>query len=249
MGNSDPELVQQERSLIGRADLVIASSKLMAEALPLPPGKDAIVIPNGADSRAFEYAPLEPVPASLCSIPAPRIGYVGSINDKVDLGCIAAVAQAKPDWHWCIVGRIMNSVNFQESTNKALEHCRQLRNVHFLGEFPASDLPALVNHMDVNTMMYRTDGEGWWKNIYPLKMHEYLATGKPVVSSCVDAVLPFSAVVDILPETASVDDWVACLENAIDGSGAGDDQSRRQVARANDWNNRVDVLSGLLRGL
>jgi glycosyltransferase involved in cell wall biosynthesis len=249
MGKLKPELVEQERELVERADLIITSSSLMAEALPLPAGKAAVVVPNGADSSAFERGATESVPAVLRSIPTPRIGYIGSINDKVDMARIAAIAESRPDWHWCIAGRVMAVNNFQERTLRGLEQCRQLPNVHFLGEFPAAALPALVNHMDVNTMIYRTDGEGWWKNIYPLKLHEYLATGKPVVSARVEAVLPFSTVVDIVPEGGTVDQWIVRLDQAILGQGVGAPESRRAVARANDWNQRVDMLEKLLQQL
>ena len=122
------------------------------------------------------------------------------------------------------------------------EMCRQLPNIHFLGEKHYTELPAYMSHMDVNTMCYRSTGEGWWKDIYPLKMHEYLASGKPVVSAALQSVQPFSHVIDIAQTT---EEWGAALKLALSG-GVGTVEERREVAEENSWDRRVNQLDGWL---
>ena len=240
------QLAQQERTLVKRADIIIASSQLMASSLPSTENKPVTIIPNGADSHAFSNAGGEPVPKILSAIPAPRIGYIGTINDKVDLPLLANIATARPDWHWCIAGHVVPLKYFRSDNMAALERCRSLNNVHFLGAYPTNQLPSLVNHMNVNTLIYRTIGSGWWKNVSPLKLHEYLATGLPVVSADVNSVREFGAVVDI---ANSQPDWIDALDRAISGLGMGSPTLRRKVAFENDWNERIDRIEILLKEL
>jgi glycosyltransferase involved in cell wall biosynthesis len=111
--------------------------------------------------------------------------------------------------------------------------------VHFLGSKPHTDVPRYLQNVDVNVMCYRTSEGGWWTDIYPLKLHEYLAVGKPVVASDIDAVREFSAVVAI---AATTKDWIAALTKAIEGTGVGNVAERQLVAGMNSWDERVDTL-------
>jgi hypothetical protein len=88
-------------------------------------------------------------------------------------------------------------------------------------------------------MCYRTDGEGWWKSIYPLKLHEYLASGKPVISAPLASVQPFAHVVEI---ANSVADWISAIEHALSHGGLASPGERLAVANKNTWDLRVDQL-------
>ena len=87
-------------------------------------------------------------------------------------------------------------------------------------------------------MCYRTEG-GWWVAGYPLKMHEYLAGGGPIISSDLSAVRPFSQVIDI---AHTPDEWTAAIERALTSGGVGTPEQRRAVAHENTWDQRVDQL-------
>jgi hypothetical protein len=91
-------------------------------------------------------------------------------------------------------------------------------------------------------MCYRTDPGGWWVAIYPLKLHEYLAVGRPVVSADLEAVRPFMSVLSI---AVTVDEWISAIEQALDEEPSMV-EARRTVARANTWDDRVDQLMGWL---
>lgn len=226
------------------ADLVIASSEPIAGHLPtLRDGKPR-VLPNGADAAIFEKGKDAPCPADLAAIPSPRIGYIGNISQKVDLATVAEIAKKKPDWHWVFVGKVV-AVNDNALTRQAYADCRSLANVHFLGAKQHMELPAYVNHMDVNTMCYRQQG-GWWEAGYPLKLHEYLAAGRPVVSADIAAVREFADVIDI---AATMQDWIAALERALTSGGVATPESRRRVAYQNTWDRRVDDLEAWLSEL
>jgi len=88
--------------------------------------------------------------------------------------------------------------------------------------------------------------EGWWEDAYPLKFHEYLAAGKPVVSTRVASIAHFAGVAEFV---VGVDAWIDGLTRAIARGGVGTATERRAVARANDWDARVDTLESWLKGL
>ena len=140
------------------------------------------------------------------------------------------------------------------SWNDAVEFCRSLstlpaeRSAGREYRLPTDrrEVPAYVGHMDVNTMCYRIAGEGWWKGIYPLKLHEYLATGLPVVSTPVESVLPFGHVLNI---AESVDGWLNTIADALSREDSEQQEMRCTVAMANSWDARVDLLEKWLSSL
>lgn len=239
-------LEAHERALIQRADVVVAASEAMAEGLRRKGAREVRVLPNGADVEGFGAAADDPrsEPADLRDIPHPRLGWVGSLHPEVDYAMIAEIARRRPDWHFVLVGDPSQQVNARADADRAL--CRTRPNVHFLGGRPIQTIPGYVAHMDVNLMCYRLADDMWIKAIYPLKLHEYLAVGHPVVSADIPSVRPFADVVRIAD---GIDDWQAAIEQALAGQGQGTPALRREVAGRNGWNSRVRTLTGWLSDL
>jgi glycosyltransferase involved in cell wall biosynthesis len=237
-----------ESCLVDRADLLLASSEAMVRLLPSSGPRKAKLLPNAADTAVFMAAERTPCPPDLRNIPRPRIGYTGAINLKVDLSLVRELALRRPEWNWIFVGpvREMAPQSFAGSREytESLAACRSLRNVHFLGPKAVQEVPAYVAHMDVNTMCYRTDPGGWWTALYPLKLHEYLAAGRPVVGANLETLRAFASVLTIA-ETA--DDWVLAIETGLAADDPIKKQARRTVALQNTWDQRIDQLVGWLQ--
>jgi lipopolysaccharide exporter len=232
-----------QASLVARADLILASSDAMARLLPEGGAQRARFFPNAADARAYMNAVNQRCPDDLQRIPHPRIGYVGSLNLKVNFSLIATVAVQKPEWQWVLVGPIQESA-FAGSPGasgsaEGLSDCRKLKNVHFLGPKSVRDVAPYIAHMDVNTMCYRNDPGGWWNAIYPLKLHEYLAVGQPIVTTDIESVRPFSSVLAI---ANSAEAWIDAIGDALRTGGVGTRRERQQVALSNTWEQRIDQL-------
>jgi glycosyltransferase involved in cell wall biosynthesis len=232
-----------ESKLVARANLLLATSPGIARRLPNGGAQRARSFPNGALVESFMDQAQCPCPLDLASIPHPRIGYVGSINIKVDLLLVAEIARLRPDWHWVMVGPVMKN-NFDKFPGNAefdagLTNCHRLNNVHFLGAKPYYALPSYTTNMDVNTMCYRNVPEGWWTAIYPLKLHEYLAAGRPVVGTNLDVLQQFTSVVAI---AETKDDWLRALGDAVDAGGVATTHQRQMVAHNNSWDSRVEDL-------
>ena len=242
------EMQAMESKLVARANLLLATSPGVARQLSNGGALRARYLPNGALAESIMDQAQCPCPSDLSSIPQPRIGYVGSVNIKVDLLLVAEIARRRPDWHWVFIGPVLNS-RFEGFPGYAefqagLAACGQLENIHFLGAKPYYLLPSYTTHMDVNTMCYRRVSGGWWTAIYPLKLHEYLAAGKPVVGTTLDVLQEFRSVIAIA-ETA--EEWLRALSAAVDAGGMGTKHERQSVAIQNSWDCRVEVLVGWLK--
>jgi glycosyltransferase involved in cell wall biosynthesis len=124
---------------------------------------------------------------------------------------------------------------------------RLLPNIHYLKPVPEKDVPAYAANMDVNAISYRIrDGE-WGFACYPLKLHEYLAVGKPVVSASIAVIRQkFSSVVSVAD---TPQDWEAAINHALTAGGVGTVAMRQAVAADNSWDRRVDCLEDWLRSV
>lgn len=244
-GWTDWQHAAEDRAL-NRADLIVTSSAVTAERLQERSGKPVTLVHNGADTQLFAAARRAnaPPPPDLMAIPEPRIGYIGSLQPTVDLLLLAELAQRHPDWHFVFVGD--RSPMVDEVAEEGIRRCEALPNVHFLGLKPREAVPAYALHMTVNILCWRV-GQGFWADAaYPLKLHEYLACGRPVVTSDLVAVRPFS---DVLRIASGVDDWDQALGDAIAGVAPGTSESRIATAERNSWDERADSLLKALRGL
>ena len=114
-----------------------------------------------------------------------------------------------------------------------------MKNVHFLGFKSREALPAYMCAMDVNLLAYRVASDLWTEGIYPLKLHEYLATGRPVVGAALSTLKPFS---DIVTIADTLDGWENGLAAALADEAPDRFEQRRETARANSWDTRVDLL-------
>ena len=237
------QLARHEEDLVARADLIVAYSQGMLDCLPGRASRRGRVLATGVDTVPFESAAAAPCPPDLAGIPHPRIGYTGRINQKLDYPLVLEVARQRPQWHWVFVGAIGNGTGERFALDREAEsqwvRCRALPNVHVLGIKAHAEVPRYLLNMDVNVMCYRTQGTGWWSEIFPLKSMEYLAAGRPVVSTMVKSMLRFG---DNLALATTPAEWIDAIAHALIAGGVGTTASRREVAAANTWNRKVDCL-------
>src|SRR5690606_492830 len=139
-------------------------------------------------------------PADLASIPRPRIGYIARLDERTDTDTLAGIAQARPDWSIVVIG----DRAFQSPEHAAaFDALARLPNVHALGGRPRGSIPAYARGLDVCLLSDRTDN--WGRFVQPIKAYEYLACGRPVVSTRIDAVADFDGLVRVADDVAG---WV-----------------------------------------
>ena len=194
-------------------------------------------VPNGVDYKL--YATPLPDPADLRNIPRPRIGYVGTLKRMLNWPLLLDLSASHPQWSFVFVG----PKGPHPEIEGMLELMSRRPNVHFLGEKPTDCLGGYPQHFDVCTMPYRLDD--YTKYIYPLKMHEYLASGRPVVSAPICSVEEFSHVIAI---ASNHEEWSTVIEHALSAEENAPARCalRQQVAREHDWEALVAKIAGTI---
>ncbi len=226
----------RETQLLRRVNQVIVHSTALFEKKGRVNPATAL-IPNGVDFRLFSTP--HPEPADIAQITHPRIGYSGVIKKQLDFALLIRLAQARPQWSFVLVGPVSNV----RGKEQQLAILRQMRNVHFLGGKPAEELASYVQHFDVCLMCYEVND--YTRYIYPLKLHEYLAAGRPTVSAPIETARAFSQVVTIARDEG---EWLAAIELGIGetrGAGTLEAAARQSVAGAQDWDVLVERIAKL----
>jgi glycosyltransferase involved in cell wall biosynthesis len=179
--NAPPELLHREAELLRRADVVFTGGQSLYES-KRDRHPRVFAFPSSVDVAHFARA-RRPVdePADLRAIPRPRLGFFGVVDERMDLELVGAVARARPDWHLVVLGPIAKI---------APESLPGAANLHWLGQKRYDELPAYVAGWDVALMPFaRNDATRF---ISPTKTPEYLAAGRPVVSTSIrDVVRPY----------------------------------------------------------
>ena len=202
------EMGRRERELFGRADVVFTGGMSLYEHKRAH-HHNIHPFPSSVDVRHFSKARQPQAdPDDQKDIPALRIGFFGVIDERLDVALVDETAALRPDWHFVFVGPVVK-------IDPAILPRRH--NVHFLGAKSYDELPRYLAGWDVAMLPFaRNDATRF---ISPTKTPEYLAAGKPVVSTSIqDVVRPYAALGLVrIADTAK--DFVEAIELAFqDGS-------------------------------
>jgi len=222
----DTAISPQERKLIERVNHVfIHSPALLQKKGNINPHTS--FAPNGVDFN--DYGQPVPEPADLRDIPHPRIGYSGRLKRQLDWRLLLDLSARHTAWSFVLVG----ALNPHPDILPFINELSARTNVWFLGEKTTHELAAYPQHFDVAIMPYVNDH--YTKYIYPLKLHEYFAGGRPVVGTLIPSLEPFRGSL-LLPEGAA--QWSAAIAQSL-GPEANTPQARaarQSLAKSHDWN-------------
>jgi glycosyltransferase involved in cell wall biosynthesis len=193
--------------------------------------------PEGVDYAL--YSTPVAAPADIANIPHPRIGYTGNLKEQLGWPLLHALASRHKDMSFVFVG----PTKLTGWQLQLLEEMKRMPNVHFLGSKTVWELAAYPQHFDVCLMPYAITG--YTNNIYPLKLHEYLAGGRPVVGARIRSLLDFDHVI-ALPTTP--DDWSSAIADAMLPSVNTREAvaARRDVARQYDWSEIIYKIANVI---
>jgi UDP-galactopyranose mutase len=175
------ELPALERELMRRADVVFTGGQSLYEAKKsLHPNIHAV--PSSVDVAHFATArqPRQD-PPDQAPIPRPRLGFFGVLDERLDIPLLQGVADARPDWQLVMIGPVVK-IDPRDLPRRS--------NIHYLGPKAYADLPRYIGGWDVALLLFaRNDSTRY---ISPTKTPEYLAAGRPVVSTSIrDVVSPY----------------------------------------------------------
>jgi UDP-galactopyranose mutase len=169
---ADPAIPLREQELLTRADLVFTGGYSLYE-VKRQQHDDVHPFPSGVDVAHFLPArDTRPDPADQAGIPHPRLGFYGVLDERLDQGLVARLADARPDWQLVLLGPVVK-----------IDPAGLPRrpNIHYLGGKQYRELPAYVANWDVALMPFARNEAT--RFISPTKTPEYLAAGRPVVST------------------------------------------------------------------
>ncbi len=176
-----PVLREREVALLERADLVFTGGQSLYEA-KRSQHPHVYAFPSSVDAAHFHQARFPQTdPSGQMSIPHPRLGFYGVIDERFDIDLVAKVADAQPDWQIVLLGPV---VKIEPSD------LPQRRNIHYLGSKPYDALPDYLAGWDVALLPFAHNDST--RFISPTKTLEYMAGGKPIVSTSIrDVVSPY----------------------------------------------------------
>lgn len=208
---ASPQLGRLEHELFARADLVFTGGRSLCEAKK---GLHHAVFcfPSGVDIEHYRGARTRGEdPADQAAIVGPRLGFFGVIDERMDLPLLEAVAAARPTWQLVMIGPIV------KIDSASLP---RLPNIHYLGAKTYGELPAYLAGWDVAMMPFALNDST--RFISPTKTLEYLAGGKPVVSTPVaDVVSPY-AVLGLVGIGKGPAEFIEAVELALQSGGLGE---------------------------
>jgi len=234
--HAPPELVARERRLLREADVVFTGGRSLYES-KRKQHRNVHAIPSSVDVAHFERARLPLAePPDQARWPHPRIGYCGVIDERIDLALLEAVAHARPAWQLVMLGPVVKI-----DPGKL----PKAPNIHYPGLKTYAELPQYLSGWDAAIMPFARNEAT--RFISPTKTPEYLAAGKPVVSTSIqDVVEPYGrlGLVRIADDPQS---FIAELSAALSGGDA-DWAARRDAFLAGmSWDATWQQMQQLLR--
>lgn len=192
------ELKDQEAALMRRADIVFTGGHSLYHAKK-GRHENLHAFPSSIDKAHFAQARTIPHdPSDQKNIPYPRLGFYGVIDERFDIDAIAGMAAARPDWHIVLIGPV---VKIDPET------LPKLPNIHYLGGKGYNELPEYLAGWDVALIPFAMNEST--KYISPTKTPEYLAGGKPVISTPItDVVTPYGDL-GLVKIAANAEEFVA----------------------------------------
>ena len=222
-----------ENLVIQQADFIITVSRKLHRHYKSF-GKPCYYVPHGVDLNLFQQAMNEKsvLPPDLQNIDHPIIGYFGSITESNDKSILSHIAKNKPNWNIILIGEVISDYS----------SLKKFPNIHFLGKKKLEELPAYGKHFDVCIMNWIMSE--WMQYCNPLKVKEYLAMGKPVVS------VPIPEVTDTLGDVVSIASTPHEFLEKVEWELQNDNPERirarlKKVANEN-WENKVEEICNLL---
>jgi glycosyltransferase involved in cell wall biosynthesis len=176
-----PELRDLEAKLFSKADVVFTGGQSLYEAKKHV-HKNIHPFPSSIDKEHFNRGRLKTSePVDQAQIPHPRIGFYGVIDERMDIDLIGAVAAQRPEWHFVIIGPV---VKIDPAS------LPRYANIHYLGSKTYQELPDYLSGWDITMIPFALNEST--RFISPTKTPEYLAAGKPVISTSIhDVIHPY----------------------------------------------------------
>jgi glycosyltransferase involved in cell wall biosynthesis len=199
--------------------------------------KNCFYLPNAADFEHFHSAvQVKQRPKEIESLSRPIIGFIGAIFDWIDIDLICKLAKLHPNYSILLVGPV----------NYGLKKLRKHSNIVMVGAKQYKILPQYLSCMDVCLLPFKINKLTMASN--PIKLYEYLAAGKPVVSTALPEVCGNAS--DIVYIGENNEDFIKKVEEAVSENKKPENEDailkRINFAKNNSWEKRIETFEKLI---
>ena len=215
-----------------QADLIFTVSQNLVHFFDDQP--NVYWIPNGVDLKHYTQK-FFLFNRDIADIPKPIIGYIGVIQNRVDLDLIRDLAKANPKKSIVLVGPVWSE---QDETKKSLDH---LDNVYFLGYKSYKEAPMYIQQFDIGIIPHQAAEFSASTN--PMKMYEYLACGKPVVATKNSGT---DNLQDMVAVANSHEDFDKKINDLLDSDDQAKQEERKEFVKKHSWMNTVNKMTDLI---
>lgn len=231
-GSNKSYIASLDDELTRSADLVLHVNRALHKHC-IDKNENSLLIDHGVDFDFFvNAAKSDHIPEDIANVPRPIVGFFGDISDKTsDLVLLEFAAEKLRDMSFVFVGPVSADVS----------RLRELPNVHFLGQKPYDQIPFYGKEFDVAIMPWNRNR--WIEFCNPIKMKEYLALGKPVVSTYYPEVEAYS---DIVYVAQDYDTFVSCIHEAVEEHDPAKEDERRNRVKNETWDNKVEQIKAAI---
>lgn len=230
-----PTLLSNEEKLFNKSDVVFTGGQSLYEAKRTR-HKNIWAFPSSIDVAHFKKArAVSEDTADQATIPHPRLGFIGVIDERIDLELLKQTAALRPDWHFVMIGPV---VKISE------DELPRGENIHYLGKKDYGELPAYIAGWDAALMPFAINDST--RFISPTKTPEYLAAGKPVVSTAIrDVIRPYGEK-GLVHIATTAEESVAAIEKALGESRAERLEKVDRFLLQTSWDNTWRAMSELV---
>lgn len=226
-----------EIQLETKADVIFCTSSTLYNRIQQR-NPSTVLMPNAVSDEFINYAPFIDENNDMPKVSGPILGFIGTIYDWVDLNLLVDIAIQRPNWTILMVGPI----------HTRLPQTKFIPNLLFLGSKPYKTVPQYVSRFDVCLIPFKINEIT--VDVNPVKLYEYFAFGKPVVSSALPEVEKYKNLCYI---ACSADDFINQIELALEEKKRPDCNklinTRKEIASDNTWEKRVQNIVSVLRNI
>jgi UDP-galactopyranose mutase len=229
------QLVEKERRILRQADIVFTGGVSLYRS-KLPFNANTYLFPSGVEIEHFAQATDSsafPIPDDIANVPRPILGYYGVIDERMDLGLIAQLAQAHPEWSVVMLGPLAKI---------SPEDLPQAPNIYYPGMKTYEQLPSYLAHFDVALVPFARNEAT--KYLSPTKTLEYMAAHKPIVST------PINDVVESFGEVVRIGDTSEEFIQHVEAALTDNPEARRvkedQLLNLYTWDSLVQRMKRLI---
>ncbi len=233
MKGLDKDWIQpKEDDLLSKCDWIFATSKYLQSKLQKRTSNTINYAPHGVDFEHFSKAVDRnlPIPTQAQSLRRPLVGFIGTLDHRIDLELLSNIIKALTDFDFVFIGP--ERVDFSS--------LKQFSNAHFLGLQPYSILPDFCQAFECAIIPYKAN-DIYNQSINPIKVKEFLAAGVPVIASG----LPELSKMPHVTIAGSLEQWIKSISNTQDSC---DRHTISSSVQADSWDKRFLEIRSTLEG-